>query len=559
MFKRDFFRHVGAAQKKTRNASIFVYVEGYHNSLVITRKEAFRVNTSTRQKWLRRKRRIARRNRVRRFKARAKPMLAARNIHYEMSDRTRAVGCGGIGSIHLLAGKVGLIDAIDRDLHLLKVHLPYHESDHVLNIAYNVLCGGDCLQDLELLRNDEAHLDALGASRIPDPTTAGDFCRRFESADQVNALQEAINSTRVGVWRKQPAEFFAQATIDADGTIAPTDAECKQGIDISYNGQWSYHPLVVSLANTKEPLFLLNRPGNRPSHEQAAAYLDKAIALCRDAGFKQILLRGDTDFSQTAHLDRWDDQKDVTFLFGIDAHANLKLAAELLDPSAWKRLARPPRYQVETEERTKPKNVKQKVIERRNFENLRLQCEHVAEIDYRPVKCRKSYRLIICRKTIDVEMGGEKLWDEYRYFFYISNDRAESAAELVLSANQRCDQENLIEQLKNGVSAMRLPTDDLISNWAYMVMASLAWTLKAWWGLMLPQDGLPGASAREVRARQKRDVVRMEFKRFVNTVVRLPAQIIKTGRRLLYRLLSYSPWQEPLLDGVAAWRTRAQC
>jgi hypothetical protein len=485
-------------------------------------------------------------------------MFAARNIHYDMADRTRAIGCGGIGSIHLLARRVGLIDAIDRDLHLLKKHLPYHESDHVLNLAYNPLCGGTCIQDLELLRNDEAYLDALGAQRIPDPTTAGDFCRRFESAAQVDTLQESINAVRAGVWRSQPAEFFERAIIDADGTIAPTDAACKRGIDISYDGQWGYHPLVVSLANTKEPLYLLNRPANRPSHEDAAGYLDKAIALCRGAGFRAILLRGDTDFSQTAHLDRWDAQGDVRFLFGIDAMPNLKLLAELIEPSAWKPLHRPPRYEVATQPRARPANVKEQVIAERNFTHLRLAAEHVTEIDYRPTKCRKAYRLIIVRKTIDVEVGQMKLWEEYRYFFYITNDRATPAAQLVLSANQRCDQENLIEQLKNGVHAMRLPVDDLVSNWAYMVMASLAWSLKAWWGLMLPEAKGRGYP-REARRQQKRDVVRMEFKRFVNAIVRLPCQIIKSGRRLIYRLLSYSPWQEPLMAGVAAWRTRAQC
>ena len=521
------------------------------------------MKNSTHAKWLRRKRRIAKRLAPRSFEARAKPMLAGRNIHYDISDRARGIACGGIGSIHLLARRVGLIDAIDRDLHLLKVHLPYHESDHVLNIAYNVMCGGDCLQDLELLRNDEAYLDALGASRIPDPTTAGDFCRRFESADQVNTLQDSINSVRVRVWQQQPATFFARAIIDADGTLAPTDAQCKEGIDISYDGQWSYHPLVVSLANTKEPLYLLNRPGNRPSHEDAAGYLDKSIALCRAAGFKSILLRGDTDFSQTAHLDRWDDQKEVQFLFGIDAMSNLKAQAELLDQSAWKTLERPPRYEVKTRQRAKPVNVKEKIVIERNFQNLRLRCEHVAQIDYQPVKCKRSYRLIICRKTIDVEIGGEKLWDDYRYFFYITNDRVTPANELVLQANGRCDQENLIEQLKNGVKAMKLPVDTLVSNWAYMVMASLSWSLKAWWGLMLPEASGPGragdARAKQVRATQKHEVVRMEFKRFMACVIRLPCQIIRGGRRLLYRLLSYSPWQEPLLAGAAAWRTRTQC
>ena len=514
------------------------------------------MNTISRKKWLRRKRRIEKRLRLRQWRPRPKPMFAARNIHYEMADRDRAVVHGGIGAVHLLARHVGLIHAIDRDVRLLKVHLPYHESDHVLNIAYNILCDGDCLQDLERLRNDEAYLDALGAQRIPDPTTAGDFCRRFESADQVIGLMDSINSVRVGVWQQQEPSFFDQAVIDADGTIAPTGGECKQGIDISYNGQWGYHPLVVSLANTREPLYLLNRAGNRPSHENAAEYLDRSIALCRGAGFKSILMRGDTDFSQTAHLDRWDDQPDVTFLFGVDAHKALLIRAESLAAGEWKELVRPTRYQVATEERARPINAKERVVDERNFENLKLRREHVAEIEYQPGKCDRPHRLIICRKTIDVEVGGDKLWDEHRYLFYITNDRVTPARELVLQANGRCDQENLIEQLKNGVSAMKLPVDNLLSNWAYMVMASLAWSLKAWWGLMLPEE--PGRW-HDRRQREKHEIVRMEFKRFVASVVRLPCQVLRGGRRLCYRLLSYNSWQPALLRGVAAWRMRARC
>ena len=211
---------------------------------------------------------------------------------------------------------------------------------------------------------------------------------------------------------------------------------------------------------------------------------------------------------------------------------------------------------MKTQPRARPKDVKQKVVAERNFKHLRLHAEHVAEIDYRPARCKKAYRLIITRKTIDVEVGQERLWKEYRYFFHITNDRTTAAQELVLWANHRCDQENLIEQLKNGVHAMRLPVDNLISNWAYMVMASLAWSLKAWWGLMLPPDCGRG---REARRRQGHDVVRMEFKRFVASVVRMPCQIVRTGRRLLYRLLCYNPWQEPLLAAVVSWRTRTQC
>jgi len=167
------------------------------------------------------------------------PMFRARNIQYEVSDRAQAIGYGGIGLIHSLAQQSGLIDAIDRNVQLLKFHFPYHESDHVLNIAYNAMTGGQCLEDLELKRRDEAYLDALGTTRIPDPTTVGDFCRRFKTAADVNALQKALAETRQKVWKRQPSEFFAQATIDMDGSIVQTTGECKEGMDISYNGEWA--------------------------------------------------------------------------------------------------------------------------------------------------------------------------------------------------------------------------------------------------------------------------------------------------------------------------------
>jgi hypothetical protein len=244
------------------------------------------VKATTHRKLARRKARIQKRLRPRRWTEQLKPMLAAKNIVYELADRDRAINCGGIGAVHLLARHVGLARLIDRDIHVLKRHLPYHESDHVLSLAYNAMVGGTCIEDLERLRNDEAFLDALGAARIPDPTTAGDFCRRFQSDEQILTLMQTINQARLNVWRKQDKSFFGQAVIDADGTIAPTFGQCKEGMNISYDGQWGYHPLVISLANTKEPLYLVNRPGNRPSHEQADAYLDRAVALCRQAIFQ---------------------------------------------------------------------------------------------------------------------------------------------------------------------------------------------------------------------------------------------------------------------------------
>jgi hypothetical protein len=354
-------------------------------------------------------------------------MFTARNIHYELADKSRGLGPGGIGAIHLLAGRSGLIEAIDQQLHLLKVHKPYHESDHVLNIAYNLLSGGECLQDLELLRNDEVYLDALGAQRIPDPTTAGDFCRRFETAD-VHTLMDAINRVRLGIWRRQPAAFLQQAIIDGDGTMAATLGECKQGMDISHDGQWGYQPLILSLANTAEPLFIVNRSGNRPSHEGAAGYYDRCIRLCKRAGCTRRVLRGYTDFTQPRELDGWDTDG-VGFIFGIDAMPNLVEYADKLPESAWSRLERPAKYEVQTTPRQKPENVKERIVREREFENIRLLSEDVAEFAYRPTACRKFYRLIVVRKNLSAEKGERVLFDDVRYFFYISNDYEPSTAE----------------------------------------------------------------------------------------------------------------------------------
>ena len=508
---------------------------------------------SKQSKAAKRKRRIQYRLRQRQWENQAKPMFKAGNIHYDLADRTRGLNVGGIGAIHLLARRTGLIQALDEKLHLLKCHLPYHESDHVLNIAYNILTGGSCLEDLELLRNDEVYLDALGAQRIPDPTTAGDFCRRFRQAD-VEGLMEAINQTRLRVWQQQDESFFQEAIIEADGALAPTSGECKQGMDISYNGIWGYHPLIVSLANTQEPLYLVNRSGNRPSHDGAAFRFDQSIALCRQAGFKSILLRGDTDFTQTERLDGW-DAAGVRFIFGIDAMSNLVRIAEDLPKGSWDHLERPAKYPVKTAPRRRPENVKEQIVVAREFENIRLQSEQIAEFEYSPVKCHKRYRIVVVRKNLSVEKGEQVLFDEIRYIFYITNDRQLATAEVVYQANDRCNQENLIAQLKSGVKALRMPVDDLVSNWAYMVMASLAWSLKAWFGLLLPEKGRWAAKYKA----QKQQVLRMEFKGFLNAIIRVPCQIVRAGRRIVYRLLSWNPWQEVLFRAADAFCHPLRC
>ena len=350
---------------------------------------------------------------------------------------------------------------------------------------------------------------------------------------------EVFNSIRLKVWRQQPDSFFEEALIDADGTMVETGAQCKEGIDINHKGQWGYHPLMVSLANTGEPLYLVNRSGNRPSHEGAAAWIDRAVSLCRRAGFRKVRLRGDTDFTQTQHLDRWDDDH-VTFVFGFDAMPNLYKNAENLPPEVWKPLQRKARYEVKTSARARPQNVKQKIIERREFQDIRLIKEYVAEFSYRPTACQRDYRVVVVWKDLEVHKGQKRLFDDVRCFFYITNDW-DSPAEAIVTrhANQRCNQENLIEQNKNGVHALTAPLDNLTSNWAYMVIASLAWSLKAWSALLLPVN----PRWRERHEAEKQTLLRMEFPTFRQAMINIPAQIVRSGRRLVYRILSWNQWQ----------------
>lgn len=457
---------------------------------------------------------------------------------YELAGRVAAMPSGGIGAAHQVAGAAGLSEEIDRRVEVLKVHRPYHESDHVLNVAYNVLCGGRTLDDIELRRNDEVFLDALGVEAIPDPTTAGDFCRRFDGED-VEGLMEAINESRLRVWKRQGPEFTAEtARIDADGSLVGTTGECKEGMSLSYKGVWGYHPLLVSLANTAEPLFLVNRGGNRPSYEGAAAYLDKAIALCRRAGFDDVLLRGDTDFSQSCHLDRW-DAEGVRFVFGYDAARNLKRMAGSLDAGRYEELERRAAraFVADDDRREHQPRVKEEVVRRKGYKNIRLRSEDIAEFDYRPTACTKAWRMVVLRKNLTVERGETALFDEVRYFFYITNDRALSKERVVFESNDRCNQENLIAQLKDGVRALHAPVNTLHANWAYMVMASLAWTLKAWMALALPIT--PRWRKKHLAERER--WLRMEFRTFRNNVIDIPVQVLRSGRQLIYRFLAWRP------------------
>jgi hypothetical protein len=294
-------------------------------------------------------------------------------------------------------------------------------------------------------------------------------------------------------------------------------------------------------------MYVVNRSANRPSHDGAAKWMDKAVKEVKARGFECVRLRGDTDFSLTKNFDRWTEER-VEFVFGMDAMPNLVRLAEGLEAESWRPLKRKNKGSKRAgRRRRRPENTKKKAVKEKGWENLRLQSEYVAEVEYKPRKTTRSYRLVILRKNISVEKGEQRLFPEIRYFFYITNvaRRKLKAKKVIEQSNARCHQENLIEQLKNGVGATRMPAVEFVANWAYLVIASLAWTLKSWLGLALPERFA------------SRSLIRMEFRRFLNELIQVPVQIVRTGRRLIYRLQAYNGWVELLLHATA-WLKRAR-
>ena len=366
--------------------------------------------------------------------ARPKPVFGSGRVRYEIGARISAMSCGGIGAVRRLVSKLGLAGEINRRLKLLKVHLPYHESDHVLNVAYNMLCGGTRLEDLGALRNNVAYMDALGAALIPSPSAAGDFTRRFAEADVIE-LMEGINAV---------------------------------------------------------------------SHRGAAEWIDRAIGLVAPLCRAGVRARG----------------------HGLLADRQLRPPAAVHGPDGQDA---EPAGRREGADRAE-----------RGYLNKRLNFEDVAEFEYSPLKCRETYRMVVVRKNISKMKGDLTLMDEIRYFFYITTRRDLSADQLVRLANARCDQENVIEQLKNGVNALRVPMYDLVSNWAYMVMAALAWNLKSWFAMMMHLKS------------DRRKYVAMEFKRFIREMILLPCQVIRRARQTTLRIIGWQPTTDRLFS---TWRT----
>ena len=467
-------------------------------------------------------------------------------LHLESDPRGEITHYGGLVLAQQFVRRFGVAKRLDESLILFKRHAPYHESDHVLALAYTLYADGTCLEDQAVLQGSEAVRRLVGACRIPDPTTAGDFLRRFKTAQDVERLCGVIDEVEEAVWsklsrktrrRRKKHEF---ALVDLDGHIKPLYGVQKGGADFSYDGRWSYQPLVVSLGGSGECLKVVNQPGNCRSSDAAAKALKEVLPRVR-RHFRNALVRGDTDFDRCDIFNTVIDEG-AYFAIGARVYPNRAALVGAIAEKNWKPFV--PR--AEREERKGPSrhvytpNWRRKIAAERGFRRLRTVKQWLSEIDYQPHGLDSACRMIVRRVLIEESDGQGALFKHFRYRLVLTNlPRSYTPGQVVDLTYQRCDQENVIEQLGQGIAGWRMPVAEFMGNSAWLQIARLAWNLGKW----IAQLALPS------------EVVRWEWKRFRRHFVYIAAKVLKSGRRLVVRLAGSHRFLPDILTAHARLQT----
>jgi hypothetical protein len=453
-------------------------------------------------------------------------------------ESTESTAYGGLALAAGLMTRLRVPQALDGRLSLLKSHRPFHESDHVLTHVYNLFVGGSAIEDIGDLQHSEPIRRILGASRIPDPSTAGDFLRRFRRAD-IEELDRAIDEVQRRAWRSaHGSRKVRQGVVDLDSHVRHVYGDQKEGADFTYKGGFGYHPLVISLAGTQECLRLVNRPGNVASAEGAASHLAELAPMLKSR-FKRVLVRGDSAFARQDIFDVCGEH-DLYFAMVSSAQQNFEELADSLPERRWKPFcaseSKPSRG---CGRRKRGQNRRRRRARERGKRDLKLEKQWVAEIDYRPARSERTYRLIVRRQRIEESAQGA-LFELWRYRYVLTNlPKSVSTEDAVRETYRRCDQENVIEQLRGGVAAMRMPTGSLLANHAFLVCARLAHNLKAWLAMLaLPVE-----------------VMRWEWKRFRKAFVYVAARVILTARSHVLRLARSHRFAENMRRGIVRLQT----
>ncbi len=465
--------------------------------------------------------------------------MRLKSLQVEEDRRAKVTPFGGLALAVEFVRRFRVAQRIDAHLRVFKLHLPFYESDHVLAQAFNLYVGGTCIEDLAYLQHDEAARRMLGACRLPDPTTAGDFLRRFDRRSAPHALSQlraAVDEVQDAVWRKLSRKKRRWATVDLDSKIKKLYGTKKEGADFSYNGKWSYHPLMASLAETGECLAVRNRPGNFRSSEGAADLLEQLLPRLKER-FKTVLVRADSDFDR-ADVRQVIEEHGAFFAFVARKTGPRPTLAANVDEEAWTPYHNPKRRAVvsRTSRRKKKRNRRRFKARQRGYRELRQVRQWVTEIPYRPKGAPCAYRLVIRRQLIEEREGQQHLFDTYRYHLILTNlPNSYSPHKVIDVTYQRCDQENLIEQMGSGLPMWRMPVAEFDGNSAWLEIARLAWNLGKWIALLCLAP----------------EVIRWEWKRFRLAFVYIAVEVLHRSRQIVLRFSSGHRFLPSLLRAQA--------
>lgn len=451
------------------------------------------------------------------------------------TEDTDSTPYGGLSLAARVVSCLRLPQAIDTVLNLLRAHRPFSESDHVLTHAYNLFVGGTCIEDIAHLQTSEPVRRLLGAGRIPDPTTAGDFLRRF-GVEDLSALDTAIDEAQCRAWKLAHGKRKRDlALVDMDSHVHAVYGHQKEGTDFTYKGNFGYHPLAITMAETQECLRLVNRPGNVASADGAAALLGDVLPMLK-RHFHRVVVRGDSAFARQEIYEAC-EAHGQDFAIVSPCHQNFEEIAESLEEKLWKPFRSSPVSpgKCRTPRRRKRgRNVRRHKARARGKRDLKLERQWLAEVEYRPSRSKHCYRLVIRRQRIEESNQGE-LFETWRYRFVITNmSKRHSAEDVVRLTYQRCDQENIIEQLQNGVAGMAMPTGGFLANGAHLICARLAHNLKSW----LAQIALPKES------------VRWEWKRFRQSFVIVAARVTRHAGGVVVRIARSHRFADAICRGI---------
>jgi hypothetical protein len=466
-------------------------------------------------------------------------------LHLESDPRGEMTHYGGLVLTQQFVRRFGVAQRLDEALVLFKRHAPYHESDHVLALAYTLYADGRCLEDQAVLQGSEAIRRLVGACRIPDPTTAGDFLRRFSGYD-VERLAGVIDEVQEAVWSKLPGKVRRRrkkhelALVDLDGHIKALYGAQKEGADFSYDRRWSYQPLVVSLGGSGECLKVVNQPGSARSSEAAAEAVQAVLPRVK-RHFRNAIVRGDTDFDRSDIFNAVINEG-AYFAIGGREYSNRAALAGAIAEKNWKPfIARAARQERSGASRcVYTRNWRRQKAAERRYRTLRTVKQWLSEIDYKPSGVDSVCRMIVRRVLIEETDGQGALFEHFRYRLVLTNlPRSYTAEQVVDLTYQRCDQENVIEQLGQGIAGWRMPVAEFRGNCAWLEIARLAWNLGKW----IAQLALPS------------EVVRWEWKRFRRHFVYIAAKVVTMGRRLVVRLAGSHRFLPDILTAHARLQT----